>query len=63
MKKLIILLLFPVISISQSLSLENKNIKQISKNDSIEIMNVMKFQEVAWNKGDITSFMNFFTSK
>ena len=57
MKKLIILLLFPVISISQSLSLENKNIKQISKNDSIEIMKVMKFQEVAWNKGDITSFM------
>ena len=57
MKKLIILLLLPVISISQSLSIENIHIKQISKNDSIEIMKVMKFQEVAWNKGDITSFM------
>ena len=27
-------------------------------NDSIDIMNVMSFQEKSWNKGDIDSFMN-----
>tara|TARA_B100000780_G_scaffold278967_1_gene254688 strand:- start:3090 stop:3527 length:438 start_codon:yes stop_codon:yes gene_type:complete len=30
----------------------------ISVKDSLEIMNVMSFQEKAWNKGDIDSFMN-----
>tara|TARA_B100001094_G_scaffold67148_1_gene63345 strand:+ start:9196 stop:9654 length:459 start_codon:yes stop_codon:yes gene_type:complete len=30
----------------------------ISVNDSIEIMNVMSFQEKSWNRGDIDSFMN-----
>ena len=30
----------------------------ISINDSIDIMNVMSFQEKSWNKGDIDSFMN-----
>ena len=29
----------------------------ISVNDSIDIMNVMTFQEKAWNKGDINLFM------
>ena len=57
MKKGCLILLFPLISFSQSLNLEKIHIKQISKNDSIEIMKVMKFQEDAWNKGDISSFM------
>ena len=30
----------------------------ISINDSIDIMNVMSYQEKSWNKGDIDSFMN-----
>ena len=30
----------------------------ISVNDSIDIMNVMSYQEKSWNKGDIDSFMN-----
>ena len=30
----------------------------ISVQDSIQIMNVMSFQEKSWNKGDIDSFMN-----
>ena len=57
MKKLLFLLLFiPLVSFGQSYN-DNISIKSISLKDSLDIMKVMKFQENAWNSGDINSFM------
>ena len=57
MKKLLLLLLFiPLVSFGQSYN-DNISIKSISLKDSLDIMKVMKFQENAWNSGDINSFM------
>ena len=57
MKKLLFLLVFiPLVSFGQSYD-DNISIKSISLKDSLDIMKVMKFQENAWNSGDINSFM------
>ena len=57
MKKLLFLLVFiPLVSFGQSYN-DNISIKSISLKDSLDIMKVMKFQENAWNSGDINSFM------
>ena len=59
MKKLLFLLVFIFISSSsfgQSYN-DNISVKSISLKDSLDIMKVMKFQENAWNSGDINSFM------
>ena len=57
MKKLLFLLLFiPLISFGQSYN-DNISIKSVSLKDSLDIIKVMKFQENAWNSGDINSFM------
>ena len=59
MKKLLALLVFIFIS-SSSFGQDyddNISIKSISLKDSLDIMKVMKFQENAWNSGDINSFM------
>ena len=57
MKKLLFLLVFiPLVSFGQSYN-DNISINFISLKDSLDIMKVMKFQENAWNSGDINSFM------
>ncbi len=57
MKKLLFLLLFiPLVSLGQDYD-NNMSIESISLKDSLAIMKVMKFQENAWNSGDINSFM------
>ncbi len=58
MKKLILLLLFiPLVSIGQISYDDTMSIESVSLKDSLAIMKVMKFQENAWNSGDINSFM------
>jgi len=56
MKKLLIFLFVPLASFSQ-VSDDIIAINSISLTDSLDIMKVMKFQENAWNSGDINSFM------
>jgi len=56
MKKLLIFLFIPLVSFSQ-VSDDIMSINSISLTDSLDIMKVMKFQENAWNSGDINSFM------
>ena len=56
MKKLLIFLFIPLASFSQ-VSDDIMAINSISLTDSLDIMKVMKFQENAWNSGDINSFM------
>ena len=56
MKKLLIFLFIPLASFSQ-VSDDIRPINSISLTDSLDIMKVMKFQENAWNSGDINSFM------
>ena len=56
MKKLLIFLFIPLASFSQ-VSDDIRSINSISLTDSLDIMKVMKFQENAWNSGDINSFM------
>ena len=57
MKKLLFILVFiPLVSFGQSYD-HSISIKSISLKDSLDIMKVMKFQENAWNNGDINSFM------
>ena len=56
MKKLLIFLFIPLASFSQ-VSDDIMSINSISLTDSLDIMKVMKFQENAWNSGDINSFM------
>ena len=57
MKKLILLLLIPLVSFGQVSYDDTMSIKSISAKDSLAIMKVMEFQENAWNSGDINSFM------
>jgi len=58
MKKILFLLFFiPIVSFSQTSIDDTMSIKSISLTDSLDIMKVMKFQENAWNSGDINSFM------
>jgi len=58
MRKLLFLLLFvPLLSFSQASYDDIMSINSISLTDSLDIMKVMKFQENAWNSGDINSFM------
>ena len=56
MEKLILLLFTPLVFFGQSYD-DAISIKSISLTDSLDIMKVMKFQENAWNSGDINSFM------
>ena len=56
MKKLLIFLFVPLASFSQ-VSHDTMSINSISLTDSLDIMKVMKFQENAWNSGDINSFI------
>ena len=57
MKKLLFFLFIPLISFSQVSYDDIMSINSISLTDSLDIMKVMKFQENAWNSGDINSFM------
>ncbi len=57
MKKLLLLLFIPLLSFGQVSYGDTMSIKYISLKDSLAIMKVMKFQENAWNSGDINSFM------
>jgi ketosteroid isomerase-like protein len=58
MRKLLFLLLFvPLLSFSQASYDDIMSINSISLTDSLDIMKVMRFQENAWNSGDINSFM------
>ena len=57
MKKLILLLFIPLLSFGQVSYDDTMSIKSVSAKDSLAIMKVMKFQENAWNSGDINSFM------
>ena len=57
MKKLLIFLFIPLVSFSQVSYDDIRSINSISLTDSLDIMKVMKFQENAWNSGDINSFM------
>ena len=57
MKKLLLFLFIPLVSFSQVSYDDIMSIKSISLTDSLDIMKVMKFQENAWNSGDINSFM------
>ena len=58
MKKILFLLFFiPIVSFSQASIDDTMSIKSVSLTDSLDIMKVMKFQENAWNSGDINSFM------
>ena len=58
MKKLLFLLVFiPLVSFGQVSYDDTMSIESVSAKDSIDIMRVMKFQENAWNIGDINSFM------
>ena len=57
MKKLLFFLFIPLISFSQVSYDDIMPINSISLTDSLDIMKVMKFQENAWNSGDINSFM------
>ncbi len=57
MKKLILLLFIPLVSFGQVSYDDTMSIKSISAKDSLAIMEVMEFQENAWNSGDINSFM------
>jgi len=57
MKKLVLLLFIPLLSFGQVSYDDTMSIESVSAKDSIDIMKVMKFQENAWNSGDINSFM------
>ena len=57
MKKLLFFLFIPLISFSQVSYDDIMPINSISLTDSLDIMKVMKFQENAWNSGNINSFM------
>ena len=57
MKKLLFFLFIPLVSFSQGSYDDIMSINPISLTDSLDIMKVMKFQENAWNSGDINSFM------
>ena len=57
MKKLLLLLFIPLLSFGQVSYDDTMSIESVSAKDSIDIMKVMKFQENAWNSGDINSFM------
>jgi len=57
MKKLLLLLFIPLLSFGQLSYDDTMSIESVSAKDSIDIMKVMKFQENAWNSGDINSFM------
>ena len=57
MKKLLIFLFIPLVSFSQVSYDGIMSINSVSLTDSLDIMKVMKFQENAWNSGDINSFM------
>ena len=57
MKKLILLLFIPLLSFGQVSYDDTMSIESVSAKDSLAIMKVMKFQENAWNSGDINSFM------
>ena len=57
MKKLLLFLFIPLVSFSQVSYDDIMSINSISLTDSLDIMKVMKFQENAWNSGDINSFM------
>jgi len=57
MKKLVLLLFIPLLSFGQVSYDDTISIESVSAKDSIDIMKVMKFQENAWNSGDINSFM------
>lgn len=57
MKKLVLLLFIPLLSFGQVSYNDTMSIESVSAKDSIDIMKVMKFQENAWNSGDINSFM------
>ena len=47
--------LFSVIALLVAFQIHSQN--PISLKDSLEIMKVMKIQEIAWNNGDIDAFM------
>ena len=57
MKKLVLLLFIPLLSFGQVSYDDTMSIESVSAKDSIDIRKVMKFQENAWNSGDINSFM------
>lgn len=57
MRKLLLFLFIPLVSFSQVSYDDIMSINSISLTDSLDIMKVMKFQENAWNSGDINSFM------
>jgi len=57
MKKLVLLLFIPLLSFGQVSYDDTMSIESVSAKDSLAIMKVMKFQENAWNSGDINSFM------
>ena len=58
MEKLLFLLVFiPLVSFGQVSYDDARSIESVSLKDSLAIMKMMKFQENAWNSGDINSFM------
>ena len=57
MRRLLLFLFIPLVSFSQVSYDDIMSINSISLTDSLDIMKVMRFQENAWNSGDINSFM------